>query len=255
MDSRTEAALKELILKIADDQLIYGHRNSEWTGLGPILEEDIAFSSIAQDKIGQAFNLYILLHQKLNEADPEILGFQRKPEEFKCCHLVEHPINEYDFSLIRHFLFDHAELLRFDALSNSSFQPLAQLAKKYLGEIRYHVFHANTFVQQLGKATEESRIRMQQALDFAFPLALGIFEPGEFEDLLQQEGIFIGEEQLKENWLIHIKSALEVAQLKLPDPASVTPQFGGRKGKHTEYFPKLLEEMTEVLRSDPGAEW
>jgi ring-1,2-phenylacetyl-CoA epoxidase subunit PaaC len=57
MSANHTDAIKELLYKMADDLLIIGHRNSEWTGLGPILEEDISFSSMAQDKLGhsQAF--------------------------------------------------------------------------------------------------------------------------------------------------------------------------------------------------------
>ena len=96
-DKHVEAA-KDLIYKMADDQLIIGHRNSEWTGLGPILEEDIAFSSMAQDKLGQSEHLYNLLHE-LGEADADTVAFTRNENQFHSCHLVELPIGEYDFQL------------------------------------------------------------------------------------------------------------------------------------------------------------
>lgn len=95
-------ALKELLYKMADDQLVLGHRNSEWTGMGPLLEEDIAFSSMAQDKIGQSLALYTLL-QTLGESDPDTVAFTRNANQFHNCILVELPNQEYDFSLIRHF--------------------------------------------------------------------------------------------------------------------------------------------------------
>src|SRR5688572_33396134 len=117
-------ALKELLYKIADDQLILGHRNSEWTGFGPLLEEDIAFSSMAQDKIGQSYALFQILHE-LGEQAPDTVAFTRNAAQFHNCILVELPNGEYDFSLVRHFLFDTAEALRFESLSQSSFQPLA----------------------------------------------------------------------------------------------------------------------------------
>jgi ring-1,2-phenylacetyl-CoA epoxidase subunit PaaC len=191
-------ALKELLYKMADDQLIIGHRNSEWTGIGPILEEDIAFSSMAQDKIGQSEHLYNLLHQ-LGEADADTVAFTRNAPQFHNCQFTELPIGEYDFSLIRHFLFDFAELLRFQSLANSSYQPLAQVAKKFKGEIKYHTMHANTWVFQLGQGNEESNQRMQNALNEAWNYALGIFEPGPAEQVLVDEKIFIGEEALKLN--------------------------------------------------------
>ena len=190
-------AAKDLLYKMADDQLIIGHRNSEWTGLGPILEEDIAFSSMAQDKIGQSEHLYNLLHE-LGEADADTVAFTRNAEQFHCCHLVEYPIGEYDFSLMRHFLFDMAEFIRFEMLTSSSHEGLAQIARKYKGEIKYHTMHANTWVQQLSKGNEESTARMQSALNECWNLALGIFEPGDFETTLAESGIFAGEEALKD---------------------------------------------------------
>src|SRR5687768_14714257 len=164
-------ALKDLLYKMADDALISGHRNSEWTGIGPMLEEDLAFSSMAQDKIGHAIALYKILHEILGEADPDTLGFKREEKEFKCCQFVEQPIGEYDFSIMRQFLFDHAELLRYEMLSQSSFQPLALLARKVKGEIKYHVMHADTFIKQFGTGTEESHARLQSSLNYSWHLA------------------------------------------------------------------------------------
>src|SRR5690349_24138864 len=122
-------ALKELLYRIADDQLILGHRNSEWTGMGPLLEEDIAFSSMAQDKIGQSLALYNMLHE-LGEGPPDTVAFTRDASRFHNCVFVELPNGEYDFSLVRHFLYDAALAIRFDMLTSSSYQPLAQLAAK-----------------------------------------------------------------------------------------------------------------------------
>lgn len=247
-------ALKELLYKMADDQLILGHRNSEWTGFGPILEEDIAFSSMAQDKVGQSLALYTLL-QTLGESDPDTVAFTRNSNQFHNCILVELPNQEYDFSLIRHFLFDTAEALRFEALSNSSYEPLAQLARKIRGELRYHTLHANTWMKQLGSATTESISRLQNSLEVALPYALGIFEPSPYEAELIEQKIFIGEVALKEMWLTKIETIINQTQLHLHDWKTLTPVFGGRTGKHSEHLQPLLNEMSEVFRIDPTAEW
>lgn len=247
-------AIKELLYKIADDELIIGHRNSEWTGLGPILEEDIAFSSIAQDKLGQSLAFYNLLH-KLGEKTPDELAFMRNENEIKCSHLAEYPNGEYDFSLARHFLFSHAESLRFQMLADSSFEPIAKIAKKLKGEIKYHIMHADIWLKQLGSGTEESNTRIQKALNNAFNLALGIFEPGDFENELAEMKIFAGEKALQKKWIEEIKPIIESSDLSLPDENSWNPSYGGRKGIHTEYLKSLLDEMAEVFRIDPGAEW
>ncbi|TAN18408.1 MAG: phenylacetate-CoA oxygenase subunit PaaI [Chitinophagaceae bacterium] len=248
--------IKDLITKMADDELILGHRNSEWTGLGPILEEDIAFSSMAQDKIGHALALYEILHEQFDEKDPDHYAFLRNEKEYKCCHLVEFPIGEYDFSLMRHFLFDYAEMIRYETLANSSFEPFRLLSKKVKGELKYHTLHAEEWIKQLGNATDESHARMQQELNHCFPLAAGIFEPAkEFESQLMDEKIYPGEKKLYELWLDKIYSVVTQASLNLPDIGKVQPVFGGREGYHTEYLQLLLDEMSEVYKLDPGANW
>lgn len=246
--------LKDLLYRMADDLLIIGHRNSEWTGLGPVLEEDIAFSSMAQDKLGQANAIYGLLNE-LGESDPDTIAFMRNDNQFHSCQLVELPIGGYDFSLVRHFFYDHADAIRFDMLRSSIFEPLAMLANKFKGEVKYHTMHADTWIRHLGKGDETSRSRMQNAINETFPYALGIFEEGNYEKELIESDIFPGEAKLRDLWLSKVKEVIESAGLTMPDPANVTPVYGGRHGKHSEYLQPLLEEMTEVFRIDPAADW
>ena len=247
-------AIKELLYKIADDELIIGHRNSEWTGLGPILEEDIAFSSMAQDKVGQSLVLYKMLVE-LGESDPDTIAFMRKADHFHCCQFVELPIGEYDFSIVRQFLFDSAEHIRFEMLVDSSFEPLANAARKFRGEIKYHIMHANSFIKVLGSSTDESIERMQKSLDYAMPYALGIFEKSDYEGILIDEGIFAGEEQLQMKWFDAINDVVKKTSLTINDITDIDPQYGGRNGEHTEHLGPLLDEMAEVFRVDPSADW
>ncbi len=249
-----QEVLKELLYKIADDLLILGHRNSEWTGFGPLLEEDIAFSSMAQDKVGQSYALYKMLNE-LGEQAPDTIAFMRQADQFHNCQFVELPNLEYDFSLVRHFLFDTADSIRWEMLAQSSYEPLALLAKKIRGELRYHTLHANTWIKQLGSATEESISRLQNSLEVAMPYALGIFEESPFEKVIISTGIFGGEQELKKRWLIKTEEIIHQTQLHLPGSKIIVPVFGGRIGQHSEHLQPLLDEMSEVFRIDPGAEW
>lgn len=249
-----EMAIKELLYKIADDQLILGHRNSEWTGFGPLLEEDIAFSSMAQDKIGQSLALYTILHQ-MGEQTPDTVAFMRSADHFHNCILTELPNGEYDFSLIRHFLYDTALAIRFEMLSHSSFEILAELSFKIKGELKYHTLHANTWIKQLGSATPDSIGRLQRSLEYALPYAMGMFEESPFEKELIESGVFGGEIILQERWRKKVEEILKQTHLKLPDWNLMTPQSGGRIGKHSEHLQPLLDEMSEVFKIDPSAEW
>ena len=209
---------------------------------------------MAQDKIGQSEHLYNLLHQ-LGEADADTVAFTRNANQFHSSKFVELPIGDYSFSLIRHFLFDFAEYLRFESLRSSAYEPLAQVAKKFFGEIKYHTMHANTWVNQLGNGNEESHHKMQESLNIAWNYALGIFEPGPAEHILMDEHIFIGEESLKKRWLDTITPLLKKSGLTIPSTDNWKPIYGGRTGEHTEHLQPLLEEMTEVYSIDPSADW
>lgn len=247
-------AVKEFVYKMADDQLILGHRNSEWTGMGPLLEEDIAFSSMAQDKIGHSYAFFNLLN-RMGEEGPDKVAFFRKSTEFKNSVFTELPNQEYQFSLIRHLLFDFAEMVRFESLLSSSFEELSQISGKIKSELVYHTMHGKSMVRKLASANEESREKLQVALDFALPYALGIFEKSPFEEQLIAEGIFEGEEAIRERWEKVIIAFFSETELTLPDLHSLKPVYGGRIGKHTEDLQKLIDEMSEVLKIDPGAEW
>lgn len=249
-----ELALKEFLYKVADDQLILGHRNSEWTGFGPLLEEDIAFSSMAQDKVGQSQALYEILHT-LGEQNPDTVAFMRNANQFHNCILTELPNGEYDFSLIRHFLYDTALAIRFDMLTKSSFKPLAELATKIRGELKYHTLHANTWVKQLGSATPESIERLQKSLDNTLPFALGIFEKSPYENDIIDAGIFEGEDVLKSRWIKKVEEIIPQTKLRLADISQMKAVEGGRVGKHSEHLQPLLDEMSEVFKIDPTAEW
>jgi ring-1,2-phenylacetyl-CoA epoxidase subunit PaaC len=248
-------AIKDLLFRLADDDLVIGHRMSEWTGLGPTLEEDIAFASIAQDEVGHAQAYYVILHELMGEATPDVLAFQRQPGNFRSCRFVEQPIGDYAFSLVRHLLYDLAEEIRLEALSRSAFIPAAQLAKKLVREERYHQLHALTWINQLGTATEESQRRMQEAINAALPMAYSIFEPTQWNDTLANEGIFPREQELQAKWELKVDEVISQAGLKVPAVTDKTAFYGGRSGQHTEHLVKMLAEMTEVTVIDPTAVW
>ncbi|MCE3008512.1 MAG: phenylacetate-CoA oxygenase subunit PaaC [Bacteroidetes bacterium] len=249
-------ALKHLLYPLADDLLIMGHRNSEWTGLGPVLEEDIAFSSMAQDKLGHSLAFYELLHA-LGEPPADMIAFNRKAAQFYSCQLVEYPIGAYDFSLIRHLLFDLAYATRLEALKGSSYAPVAALAARLARETKYHTLHARTWVQQLAQGTAEGRDRLQRSLDETLPMAYSIFEVTAHTQAIADAGLQAHEDVLLDHWLQQLAAVCQQAGLVLPTVTAAAAQahMGGRTGLHTEHLQPLLDEMTEVFRLDPEASW
>ncbi len=245
-------AVVNLLFRLADDELVIGHRNSEWTGHGPILEADIAFSSMAQDEIGHAQAYYRMLHE-LGQSDPDSLAFGRGVRQFRCASLVSLPKGDWGFSVLRQFLYDSAETVRLSALACGSLTPLAQMAAKIRGEEKYHLMHGRTWVLHLGDATAESHQRMQCALDSLYPHALGLFEPTEFDETLAQAGICPREEDLQKEWASAVVPVIRAAHLKIPENA--VPVYGGRVGRHSAALRELLEQMQSVFQLDPAAKW
>ncbi len=255
------AALIEYLYGLADDELLVGHRASEWTGLAPILEADVALSSIAQDEMGHALVFYRLL-EELGEGDPDDLAFARDAPDFRNAIFSELPRGDWAFTVVRQYLHDVAEQVRLEALADSAYEPLAQAARKILVEEKYHLIHDRSWVAKLGPATEESHQRMQAALDRAFPHALGLFEPTELEPVRVEADIAPPEEVLLKRWLDEVVPFLESATLQVPARREeqgwrllVEPVYGGRRGEHTEYLETLLQAMQLVYRMEPGAKW
>lgn len=244
--------LLRFLLAMADDELALGHRNSEWTGHSPILEEDIAFSNIAQDELGHSL-IWYTLYQEFTKKAPDTMAFERLWNDFTCCRFVAYPRGDFAYTVVRQYLFDEAEQVRLASFGKSSWQALKDVAAKILREEAYHLMHVKGLVTRLGDATGESHRRMQAAVDAAFPQALGMFEKLEGEDELVKVGVFPGNTTLQQEWLQRVTSVLNSASLKIP--VSPAPDLGGRQRKHTEDLKQLVDDLQSVYRLAPGAKW
>jgi ring-1,2-phenylacetyl-CoA epoxidase subunit PaaC len=136
------------LLEIADDELILGWRNSEWTGIAPLLEEDVAFSSIAQNEIGHARALYELVARERGTTADE-LAFDRSPDEYRCTRLVELRLLDWEKTIARHVLYEEADARRLEQLMRSDNAEIAGLAAKIDREETYHRLHAQMWHERL----------------------------------------------------------------------------------------------------------
>ncbi|HEX7525700.1 MAG TPA: 1,2-phenylacetyl-CoA epoxidase subunit PaaC, partial [Gaiellaceae bacterium] len=176
-------ARASLLLSTADDELILGWRDSEWTGIAPTLEEDVAFSSIAQNEIGHARALYELAAQEL-ETDADALAFDRDPGEYRCAPLVELHLLEWAHTIARRYLYEEADRVRIEALMRSDDTELAGLAAKIDREETYHRLHAELWAARLA---EEPRFR--SAVEELWPYALGVLGPELRGELARRVGL------------------------------------------------------------------
>jgi len=253
--------LLRFILSLADDELVLGHRDSEWTGHAPILEEDIALANIAQDEIGHSL-VWFTLYEELTGHSPDSMAFERSWREFTCSRFVSYPIGDFAYTVVRQYLFDAAEQVRLRMLSESKSDALNEIAGKLEREEAYHLLHSQGLVERLGDATEESHRHMQAALDQAFPQALGLFESLEGEEELVRGGIFPGNRLLRDEWLEHVVPVLNEASLRPPVQRqrerwgiACRPDEGGRRGEHVKPLEKLVGDMQMVYTLAPSAKW
>ena len=217
-----------LLLTLADDELILGWRNSEWTGIAPFLEEDVAFSSIAQNEIGHARALYELAARELG-TDADALAFDRAPEEYLSAPLVELRRLEWARTIARHWLYETADAIRLESLRGSGDRDVAGIAAKMDREEAYHRIHAEMWVDRL-LGSEEGRPRLEEALEELWPYALGVLDEALRPELVRR------------------------AEAKFGRPLPVVEPVP--RGRHEAELSDLLEEMTMVRRSaPPGARW
>jgi ring-1,2-phenylacetyl-CoA epoxidase subunit PaaC len=274
-------ALAGFVTALADDELVLGHRHSEWTGYAPHIEEDVAFSSIAQDEVGHAAALYSLAGKLVGD-DPDHLAFGRQAFEYRNALLCERVNGDWAYTLARHWVYDTADDVRLEALERSTNPDLAALATKMRREERYHLIHAEMWLKRIVRGPVEGRTKLIHALEAALLDSSGLFEA------LPEE-----ETAVKEGWLPEPSDALAArftaratawlddlgvpvgnhsdageraefvasssgdliagdgAGTKQPDPHG----NGGRRGEHSPEFAELWDVMTKTYREHPGASW
>jgi ring-1,2-phenylacetyl-CoA epoxidase subunit PaaC len=253
VDRETRDALAELLLTMADDEFVLGFWDSEWTGIAPMLEEDVAMSSVSQDEIGHAKALYELLAELTGE-DADRIAFGRPAAGYRHAALMNHARTDWAFSIARRFLYEHADAVRLESLAASTHQPLADLAVKMRREETYHLLHFDLWLRRLAEGGEESRDRLVDAIERLWPDAQAVFAPLAGEACLVAARILPESlETLRSRWLERVGQRLEAAHLPVPSAAD-RPNADGRT-LHTDEFTWLHGEFTMVSSSEADATW
>jgi ring-1,2-phenylacetyl-CoA epoxidase subunit PaaC len=257
------------VLRLADNALILGQRNSEWCGHGPILEEDIALANLSLDLIGQARLLYshaaklenALTGLKLSEDDYAYWRGERQFGNYTLAELphygplagTAHADKDYAVTIVRNFLYAVYMGRVWSQLETSSDAELAAIAAKSIKENRYHLHHAQEWLIRFGDGTDESHRRAQAALDYLLPYTNEFFSPDELEDAIAGAGIGPRGIDLQDAWQEQVQAVLDAATLTLPQVGRYTTT--GKLGIHSEHMGYLLAELQSVARQHPGASW
>jgi ring-1,2-phenylacetyl-CoA epoxidase subunit PaaC len=243
----------QYILQLADNALILGQRLSEWCGHGPVLEQDIALTNMALDHVGQARLLYQYLASQHEGTTEDSWAMLRTEREYRNVQLLELPRGEWDFTMARQFVFDAFNYFQYAALRRSDDPELAAIAAKAIKEITYHAQWSAEWMIRLGDGTEESHLRMQQAIDGLWPYTGELFMPSEADHDAAAQGYGINPESLHTDWTNKVHEVLAMATLAVP--ASGWMHRGGKQGIHTEHMGFLLPELQYLQRAYPNAEW
>lgn len=256
----------DYLLHLADNAVILGQRNAEWCGHGPIIEEDIAMANVSLDLIGQARLLYQQAATLLGDgATEDRLAYFRDASQFRNYTLLELPHHgplvgyaqtdmDYATTIVRNFLYSALMVLVWEALQSSRDEQLAAIAAKSLKEARYHLRHARDWLVRMGDGTDESRARVQAALDHLMPYTREFWSTSAPEAAAAQSGMGVAVAGLQAQWDELVDDALAEATLTRPAQADgyVTE---GKLGVHSEHLGYLLCEMQGLARAHPGASW
>jgi ring-1,2-phenylacetyl-CoA epoxidase subunit PaaC len=248
MDARVE-----FLLRLGDNTLVLGHRLSEWCGVAPVLEEDIAVANIALDLIGQTqlwLGLAAEREGKARSADD--LAFLRDVWDFRNVLLVEQPNGDFGQTMMRQFLFDAWHKPYLEALSTADDAEISAIAQKSLKEVTYHLERSTDVVIALGDGTEESHSRMQAALDLLWPYVGEMFTSDAVDESMA--GIAPDPSTIRTTFDKTVRAAMDEATLTIPD--SDFAHKGGRNGvRHSEHLGHMLTTMQWLQRAYPGATW
>ena len=253
--SDSSSILFEFLLRQGDSALVLGHRTSEWCGLAPAIEEDIALANIALDLIGQA-KLWL---EYASEEDgvrrsANDLAFLRDAYDFRNLLMLELPNEDFARTIMRHFLFDAFQVPWLEALSSSSDQRVSDIAQKAVKEALYHLERSEDAVIALGDGTEESNQRMQKALIDLWPFSGEMFRDDNIDRAMHDVAIAPLPSTLQSIWKMKVHGTLQRAYLNLPN--SEFSHSGGRLGfRHTEHLGHMLATMQFLQRAYPGATW
>ncbi len=244
--------LPDYIIHLADNALILGHRNSEWTGHGPILEQDIALSNIALDLIGQARNLYQYAATLIgNGSTEDSLAYLRDSGEFLNCLIAELPNGDWAKTVTRQFFFSTYQYYLYQGLQHCYDTTLSAIAVKSLKEVAYHLRWSSEWVIRLGDGTTESKDRMENAITELWSYSGELYTVSPLE--LSVTDIIVNPGDIKNDWMHKVNAVFDEAGLQVPENKWM--HSGGKKGIHTEHMGALLAEMQFLQRAYPDSNW
>ena len=248
------SAAAAYVLRLADLSLVLGQRLGEWIGHAPAIEEDLGLANIALDLIGQARLLLAYAGEIEGRGRSEDdLAFLRDQGEFRNPVLAEQPNGDFGQTIVRQVLIDAFQLELYERLAESADARLAAIAAKSVKETRYHFRYSAGWLVRLGDGTEESRARVQSALEKFWPLTVELFAEDDLDRAMADAGIAPRLDEVRAAWVLRVEALL--AEATLTRPSDRVYSWFGKRGQHSEHLGYMLAEMQQLQRTHPGARW
>lgn len=244
----------EYVLQLADNAMILGQQLGELCGHGPVLEQDIALTNISLDLIGEARILYQYAAEiEGNGKTEDDYPYKRDILDWKNLLLVEQPNGHFGHTIVRQFMFDCYHYYHLKELANSSDVRLSEIAKKTIKEATYHLKYSSEWMIRLGDGTEESHLKMQEALNDRITYFDEAFIPSVIEKTDIISSIVVDCEKIKTQAWNKFRSTCEKATLTIPNVEY--PQKGGKNGLHSEHLGFILSNLQFLQRAYPDSTW
>ncbi len=251
--SSEQQILLNYTLQIADSAFILGHKVAEWTGHGPVLEQDIALTNIALDLIGEARFLYQFAATLEKGKTEDSYPYLRDNREWRNVLLTELPNGDFAQTIVRQFLYDAFDICFLDQLASSAHDNLSGIAQKSIKASKYHFAYSSEWLKRLGDGTEESHKRTQRALDKLWPYTGELVTPSTVDILAHNEKIGVDLNVIRDQVTALYKEMIIQSNLVIPE----TPYMhsGGKDGVHTENLGHILSDLQYMQKTYPGLEW
>jgi ring-1,2-phenylacetyl-CoA epoxidase subunit PaaC len=237
-------------LGLGDDALILAQRLGEWISNAPELEEDVALGNIGLDVLGHARSLLTYAGSATGRTEDDLAYF-RDEAQFRSRWIFELPIGDFAFTVSRQLVVSLYFGALYRRLAESGDSVLAAIAAKAVKEVAYHAEHAALWTRRLGLGTDESHRRMHRALTDLWPFVGELFAADPAADAVPD--VAIPPAELRVEVMSALEMTLHDSGLAVPDVPFLAG--GGREGRHSETFGRLLAEMQVLARAHPEATW
>ncbi len=240
---------REYLLALADDEHMIGSHLAWWIGIAPFLEEDLSLCSIAQDELGHAIALYEILVD-----DVDHFALRRQPSEYRSCSFVEMALPQWEDTLIRHWLYDIGEQIRWNALVDSSLPELSSIAQRALAEESFHRSHSTLLLRRSLSGSEEAQQRLVSSMESLLPQSMTIWSPVVGEaDALADGVTSLSSSDAESVYSKAVQADLNEWGISL-NWAPITASPNNRIAR-AEGFDEFHASLNLVLDLDPDTEW